>query len=190
LSPLGTVVRLQVQRSRLKPGPRGSRVYDPSPLIDVDALEVGPRGVVGRRGNERVVDVHHADHPDSRNRLLRNGLSLLPRVHYARMRERYGEHLVDGVAGESLLLDTPGPWVAADLAGDLGLETLEGDLLPLTGGSPASPCVEFARFCLRSGEDGRLRTALEDLDGGTRGFYVLVGGSGTVQAGARLWRLA
>jgi hypothetical protein len=164
-------------------------VYDPSPLIEVDALEIGPRGVVGRRGDERVPDVHHADHPDTRNR-GGNALSLLPWAHYARMRQRYGDHLVDGVAGESLLLDTPGPWAAADLAGDLGLETAEGDLLPLTGGSPASPCVEFARFCLRSGEDDRVRTALEDLDGGTRGFYVLVGGSGTVQAGARLWRLA
>jgi hypothetical protein len=32
---LGTVVRLQVQRSRLKPGPRSTRVYDPAPLLEV-----------------------------------------------------------------------------------------------------------------------------------------------------------
>jgi len=177
---LGTVVRLQVQRSRLKPGPRGARVYDPSPLLEVTALEVGPRGVTG----DGHLDVHHADHPDSRNNALRNGLSLLPRAHYVWMREHFGDHLVDGVAGESLLLDTDGPW--DELPSDLLLETSDGGLLPLTGAMPAAPCVEFSRFCLQ-GDQG-VEQALEDLDHGTRGFYVTVGGSGRVVAGARLLR--
>ncbi|MCW2681073.1 MAG: hypothetical protein JWM62_2474 [Frankiales bacterium] len=181
---LGTVVRLQVQRSRLKPGPRGARVYDPSPLLEVSTLEVGPRGVVGWVDGESHLDVHHADHSDSRNNQLRNGLSLLPGAHYDRMRSRFGEHLVDGVAGESLLLDTDGPWT--DLPDHLLLETVDGEPLPLTGAAPAAPCVEFSRFCLR-GDEG-LEQALEDLDGGTRGFYVTVGGSGRVQAGCRLLR--
>jgi hypothetical protein len=181
---LGTVVRLQVQRSRLKPGPRGARVYDPSPLLEVSALEVGPRGVTG----DGHLDVHHADHPDSRNNQLRNGLSLLPRAHYGRLRERFGPHLVDGAAGESLLLDTPGPWTLDDLAGDLALETAGGDLLPLSGVSVAAPCVEFTRFCLGATDDTQLEPALEDLDHGTRGFYASIGGSGRVAAGCRLLR--
>lgn len=41
---IGTVVRLQGQRSRLKPGAAATRVYDPEPLLEVSALEVGPRG--------------------------------------------------------------------------------------------------------------------------------------------------
>lgn len=177
---IGTVVRLQVQRSRLKPGPRGARVYDPAPLLEVSALEVGPRGVTG----DGHLDVHHADHPDSRNNELRNGLSLLPRAHYARMRARFGDHLVDGVAGESLLLDTDGPWDQPP--GDLLLETAAGDLLPLSGVVPAAPCVEFTRFCLRSDEG--IEEALEELDHGARGFYVSVAGEGRVEAGARLLR--
>lgn len=179
---LGTVVRLQVQRSRLKPGPRGARVYDPSPLLEVSALEVGPRGVTG----DGHLDVHHADHPDTRNNALRNGLSLLPRAHYERMRAQFGEHLVDGVAGESLLLDTDGPWDA--LPAHLLLETADGGLLRLSGAVPAAPCVEFSRFCLQSApdQDEGLEQALEDLDHGTRGFYVTVGGSGRVVAGCRL----
>lgn len=181
---LGTVVRLQVQRSRLKPGPRGTRVYDPAPLLEVAALEVGPRGVVGQTGGGPVLDVHHADHPDSRNNQLRNGISLLPRAHYALMRARYGDHLVDGVAGESLLLDTEGPWAA--LPEELALETADGGLLPLSGIVAAAPCVEFSRFCLRSDEG--VEQALEDLDHGTRGFYATVGGSGRVERGARLLR--
>lgn len=173
---VGTVVRLQVQRSRLKPAGE----YDPSPLLEVSALEVGPRGVSG----DGHLDVHHADHPDSRNRKLRNGLSLLPRAHYARMRARFGEHLVDGIAGESLLLDTDGPWEQPP--GDLLLETADGALLPLTKVIAAPPCVEFTRFCLRGAGD--VESALEELSDGTRGFYAAVDGSGRVEAGCRLLR--
>ena len=182
---LGTVVRLQVQRSQLKPGPRATRTYDPAPLLEVDALEVGPRGVVGVVGDDRFLDVHHADHPDSRNR-GDNGLSLLPRVHYDELRARYGAHLVDGAAGESLLLDTDGPW--RDLQGPLLLETADAGMLELGEPAAAAPCVEFSRFCLGGGSDEQVRAALEHLDGGTRGFYVTATGSGRVARGARLLR--
>lgn len=188
---IGTVVRLQVQRSRLKPGPRGSRTYDPAPLLEVDALEVGPRGVVGRLGDEAVLDVHHADHPDSRHR-GGNGLSLLPRAHYDRMRQRFGDSLVDGVAGEGLLLDTAGPWAADALDGPLALETADGGQLALSGAAVAAPCVEFTRYCLGrdagSPDDDELVAALDALDGGTRGFYVTPVGTGRIELGAQLLR--
>lgn len=191
LTLLGTVARVQVQRSRLKPGPAATRVYDPSPLLEVEALEVGPRGAVGQTTDGPVLDVHHADHPDTRNRRLANGLSLLPRAHYAAMRERYGPHLTDGVAGESLLLDTVGPWTVADVAGTLLLETVDGDLLELEAPIAAPPCVEFSRFCLGLppgpvGPD--VAQALDDLDGGARGFYVQVRGTGRIERGVRLLR--
>lgn len=187
---LGTVVRLQVQRSRLKPGERGARVYDPAPLLEVPALEIGPRGVTGLSVDGPVLDVHHADHPDSRNVKLVNGLSLLPRAHYERMRQAYGPHLVDGVAGESLLLDTDGAWTADDLAGTLELETADCGWLRLTDALAAPPCVEFSRFCLddlAAPADGdAVQQALEVLDHGTRGFYARTTGTARVEAGARL----
>lgn len=181
---IATVLRLQVQRSRLKPGERGARVYDPSPLLEVSALEVGPRGVTG----DGQLDVHHADHPDSRNRRLVNGLSLLPQVHYDRLRQRYGPHLLDGVAGESILLDTDGPW--SEPPGDLQLETTDGWLL-LTDLQPAPPCVEFSCFCLGDPQApvDQVQAALSHLDDGTRGFYAQTAGTGRVEVGARL-RLA
>lgn len=188
---LGTVVRLQVQRSRLKPGTAPARRYDPTPLLQVAELAIGPRGVVGLVGHERVLDVHHADHPDSRNSRLRNGVSVLPRTHYDRMRATYGPHVVDGSAGESLLLDTAGPLTAEDLGGDLELETTSGGRLALGSVLAATPCVEFSRFVLRVEGfevDDAVRQALIDLDGGTRGFYLVVHGEGRVAAGARLWR--
>ena len=188
---LGTVVRLQVQRSRLKPGPRGGRVYDPAPLLEVAALDVGPRGVVGVTTAGPVLDVHHADHRDSRNVRLVNGLSLLTRGHYDRLRQAYGPHLVDGVAGESLLLDPVRPWSARDLQGALELETEDGWLL-LSEVVPAAPCVEFSRFCLDdlSADAGGepVQTALEQLDHGARGFYASTAGTGRVRPGARLRR--
>ena len=187
---IGTVVRLQVQRSRLKPGPRSTRVYDPTPLLEVPELELEPRGVVGLVDGQRVQDVHHADHPDSRSRGL-NGLSLLPRAHYSRLRARFGDHLVDGVAGESLLLETAGPWTLADLTGDLVLETADGGLLGLADPAVAAPCVEFTRFCLRRKPgrvDEELTAALGELDSGARGFYLTATGTGRVRAGASLLR--
>ena len=191
LEVLGTVARLQVQRSRLKPGPRGARVYDPAPLLEVEALEVGPRGVVGQTADGPVLDVHHADHPDTRNVRLVNGLSLLPRAHAHALRARYGDRLADGAAGESALLDTDGPWSEADVSGTLQLETAEGGLLELHSLIAAPPCVEFSRFCLGLpvGPVGlEVEQALLDLDGGARGFYAQVRGTGRVERGARLLR--
>ena len=193
---LGTVVRLQVQRSPLKPGPRGSRVYDPAPLLEVAALDVGPRGVLGLPGGPDgqgapVLDVHHADHPAGKNHGV-NGLSLLPLAHYERMRSRFGPHLVDGIAGESVLLDTPVAWRPDALAGRLELETADGGWLELEHAVVAAPCVEFSRFCLGRdagrADDEELVAALDALDHGTRGFYVTVRGAGRVQPGARLLR--
>jgi hypothetical protein len=147
--------------------------------------------VVVQAADEAVLDVHHADHPDTRNVRLRNGLSLLPRAHYDALRARYGPHLADGTAGESLLVETTGPWTEADLAGELHLETDDGGTLALSGLRAAPPCVEFSRFCLRLplGPVGpAVEQALVDLDGGARGFYARTAGTGRVRAGARLLR--
>lgn len=188
---VGTVRRLQVQRSPLKQRPAGSGPYDPGPLLQVDALEVGPRGCTGLLGpaGTRVVDVHHGDHPQTR--LVRdvNGLSLLPTAHLERLRLRYGRHLADGIAGENVLLDAL-RLTEDDLAGTLLLET-DGDPVELTAARAAPPCVEFTQHLLGRdvGDLGpEVRAALDDLGRGARGFYVRVGGTGTVRPGMRLLR--
>lgn len=189
---LGTVVRLQVQTGHLKPRPAGSGSYDPAPLLTVDAVELSERGCVGLAGGQRVVDLHHADHPSSRNVRLVNGLSLLPQAHYTAMRATYGDHLRDGVAGENVLLATAGPWTAADLAGDLRLE-VDGGAVALRGPMAAPPCVEFSRWCLQRTEvggpvDDELAAALDHLDHGRRGFYLRPEGTGVLRPGHRLLR--
>ncbi len=181
---IGTVVALQVQRSRLKPLP--AKLYDPAALAPVAALEVGPRGGTGITADgERVLDVHHADHPDSRNRRLANGVSLMSLDAYTALRQRYGDHLVDGIAGESLLLDGVLP-----VTGQVVLETGEGELR-LTAVQPIPPCVGFTCFCLRRAgldTDDEVLTTLEALGGGARGCASPVVGAGVVHVGARLWR--
>lgn len=179
---IGTVVRLQVQRSRLKPGPASTRVYDPAPLVEVSTLEITPRGVVG----DGILDVHHADHPDTRNVKLLNGISVMTASRYTAMRAAYGEHLVDGIAGESLLLDTDH---LDDLSGQLVLETEHG---PMAFESmPAPPCVEFTRFVLGRGAGDvgpEVMETLGALDNGARGYYLRTTGTGTVRVGAALLR--
>jgi hypothetical protein len=179
---IGTVVRLQVQRSRLKPGPATTGVYDPAPLLEVSELLITPRGVVG----DGVLDVHHADHPDSRNVKLLNGVSVMTVSRYRALRSSYGDHLVDGIAGESLLLDSEH---LDDLSGRLVLET-DGGLVEL-GSFPTPPCVEFTRFVLRreAGDVGpEVMATLEALGGGARGYYLQTTGTGAVRAAARLLR--
>jgi hypothetical protein len=179
---IGTVVRLQVQRSRLKPGPATTRVYDPAPLAEVTELQITPRGVTG----DGILDVHHADHPDTRNVKLLNGVSVMTVSRYRALREAYGEHLVDGIAGESLLLDTEH---LDDLSGPLVLETGDGQIA--FDSIPAPPCVEFTRFVLGRGAGDvgpEVMSTLEALDDGARGYYLRTEGTGTVRAGARLHR--
>ena len=179
---IGTVMRLQVQRSRLKPGPATTRVYDPTPLLQVSELVITPSGVVG----DGVLDVHHADHPDTRNVKLLNGVSLMTLSRYRALRETYGGHLVDGSAGESLLVDSED---LDDLGGSLVLETEDGRIEFESMHTP--PCVEFTRFVLGRGAGDvgpEVMSTLEALDHGARGYYLRTTGTGTVRAGARVYR--
>jgi MOSC domain-containing protein YiiM len=185
---IGTVIRLQVQTAPLKPRPPGSGRYDPAPLREVRSLSIGPDGCVG---DEDVLDVHHAGHAQSRTVRGVNGISVLPAAHYVEMRQRYGDHLAAGAAGENVLLDTGDrPLTAQNLLGELLLETSDGTVR-LTDVMAAPPCLEFSRFCVRRdpGDDGdEVRAALDHLDRGTRGFYFRVAGTGTISFGARLLR--
>src|SRR5437867_10710652 len=98
---IGTIVRLQIQRSSLKLGERPRRWFDPSPLLEVPALEVSPDGVVGLlHDGTRIVDVHNREHPQSKHG-SGNGISVGFTSHYAQMRARLGERLVNGIAGET-----------------------------------------------------------------------------------------
>jgi hypothetical protein len=182
------VVRVQVQLRPLKPGRAPWRVYEPAALQQVSMLRVNRRGVLGvaADGTEHV-DVHNAAHPQCRDRRGLAGISIMTTGDYAALRARYGPHLVDGIAGESMLLDHPAGLAGRSMPASLTIRTGDGTVLPLSGVHVAEPCVEFTRYCLRlpaSDTVGPDVTAgLRDLDGGARGYKMVAGGDGRIRPG-------
>lgn len=169
---LGTIVRLQVQRSSLKVGERGARRYDPFPIVSVEALAVTPRGVVGLRADApSLLDIHHVDHPNSKN-WGGDEISFGFTSHYDRMRADFGPHLVDGIAGENILIIADEVIPLDAVSGGLVVRTSDGRELHLGEINVAEPCVEFTGFALRTPEDNRaVARALPRLRAGMRGYY-------------------
>src|SRR2546430_15282139 len=104
---VGRIVRLQIQRSSLKTGEKPTRAYDPAPLRVVDRLALGPDGVLGEGSDGSwLVDVHHRAHPRTKNEDGAHGVSLGFTSHYALMRDRFGEGITLGCAGENIIVET------------------------------------------------------------------------------------
>lgn len=175
LQPLGTIVHLQVQREKIKSGKGIHERYVPEGILTrVEALVIDPGGVTGidRDGNE-IMDVHNRAHPRSRFRGA-NGISFLTAGHYEKMRRQYGGHLANGIAAESVLVESETVLNVNDLAN--GIVIGEGDQsIVIHDWAVAHPCAPFARFATQFPDDAkpdrRLTEALRFLDEGTRGFY-------------------
>ena len=154
------------------------RRYDPEPLVGVAAVTLTADGVCGETGaGRRVLDVHNRTHPASKNRGGGNGISIGFTSHYRAMRERFGDHLADGIAGENILVEVAGDGLVApaDLSLGVVLVAADGTLVRLDDIAVAAPCVEFARYALRLADDARsdrgVTEALQFLHGGMRGYY-------------------
>ena len=123
-------------------------------------------------GGNAVPDVHNATHPHSKFR-GDNGLSIGFTSHYAAMRARFGDHLVDGIAGENIL-------VAHDEIVSLGhiasgiVIVRENRELRIGPWVVAHPCAPFSKFCLQvpgdTKPDRRVTETLQFLEHGMRGF--------------------
>ena len=173
LHPLGKIVRLQIQRSPLKIGEKPNRVYDPLPILAVNELTLTPQGAVARAfDGAPLLDVHHADHPQTRNVEGVNALSVGFTSHYAAIRAQYGDHVTDGCAGENILIETDGVMKPEDIAGGLAIQPA-GAALPvwLRVNQVAAPCREFSGYVMDGPGAAALKEALLFLDDGLRGFY-------------------
>lgn len=176
LEPIGSIVRLQIQTHSLKRGERPRSWYDPAGLRSLNALWITAGGVIGIDDDTAhdIGDVHHRDHPASKYRGA-NGVSLGFTSHYGRMRDRFGNHVRDGVAGENIIVGTDHLVTDEDLRHGVVIVTDQG---PVSLGSAtiAKPCVEFSKFCAGYGADqladGTITEALQFLFDGTRGFYI------------------
>ncbi len=181
------IVRLQVQRSPAKAGKAPLRFYDPSSLVSVGSIEAGPQGVTGvAEDGEKIIDIHHQQHPKSRDRKGRAGILFMGTGDDAALRERYGDHVADGIAGETVLVDAPDGLAGQDLPDTVTITTAAGPV-ELHSVRVADPCVEFSRFCLRqevsSTVDDTVKQTLKDLDGGARGYRSVASAAATVSVG-------
>lgn len=185
---IGTVVRLQVQRSSLKAGDRPRRWYDPAPILSVPVLTLDENGVTGWTDDGTMVpDVHNATHPASKFR-GENGVSFGFTSHYGKMRERFGPHLTDGIAGENILIAADRIFREEEFARGLRIADADGTGVELAEILAAEPCAEFSRFSLRydiaTPSDRTVAEALNFLREGTRGFYAAArGGTGRIRIG-------
>jgi hypothetical protein len=190
---IGRIVRLQIQARSLKVAAGRGERYDPGALVSVPELALDGRGAVGRSAwGEDLLDIHHPDHLASRFR-HGNGISMGFTSHYAAMRERFGDHLTDGIAGENILTSTESSLRDADLQAGLLIETIEGSLAYLGQARVATPCVPFARYALRLAigtvPDRAVTAALQFLNEGRRGFYLTLRDEPVIVAvGATVYR--
>jgi len=180
---LGEVSLVQLQPTGLivdAPGPEpvGS-FYDAGRRVEVDHLEITPRGIEATLpGGEQVLDIHHLDHPNKAyddDDLVCIGFT----AHYDAMRTEFGEHMVDGVAGENILIDYPGEVWPEDFGKALAIENQDsGEMAILELISFAAPCVEFSRFCAQRQHEEiparRLGEILSFLGKGRRGFLLVL----------------
>lgn len=189
---MGEVIFVQVQRVPLKQGAPQNKIYDPAGLVRVPEVFLTPSGVVGVTAEgERIVDAHHESHPESRFNGL-NGISVGFTAHYDLMRASFGPHLTDGIAGENMIIRSRAAFSAEELQGLLVFVNPDGSECRMRLVKPMAPCNEFSHFARK--ETGRLpadvlKTTLQDLEGGRRGFALSLTGadSGRVQTGARLF---
>jgi hypothetical protein len=186
---IGTIARLQIQRSSLKTGEKPNRVYDPTPLLPVQRLTVTPDGVLGAGGEGGwIVDVHHRAHPETKNEDGLHGVSVGFTSHYAAMRDRFGDHIVVGCAGENFIVTADQVFTYEDLAGGVAIVTADGtERVRLKVLQVAHPCRPFTGWALGGRvESDVMKESLQFLDGGTRGFYCVGEGMGTVSVGDQL----
>lgn len=195
LRELGRVKLTQVQPSGLIIETPSGHFYDVSRRVEVDRLLITSRGIEATTpDDELVLDIHHMDHPDKaydNNDLVSIGFT----SHYEAMRSRFGEHMVDGSAGENIIIDCVREVWLEDLGAQMSIENQEtGMRAVLNVVSFAAPCEEFSHFACRSQHERlpaeKLKATLQFLNNGRRGFLLLLNesqGEVVVQAGDRVF---
>ncbi len=189
---IGTIKQVQIQRSSLKVGERNPHHYDPSPLLVVRHLMLTSGGCIGiTESGEQIIDVHHQDHPDSRNR-GDNNISFSFTSHYLAMRDKFGHHLVDGCAGENILIEADKEFSIDELHYGIAIQAAPtGELIHLIDVCIATPCLPFSRFAAQY-TSLQVKEPLQFLHHGKRGFYAALNSPqlpATIQSGQRIFAL-
>lgn len=174
LTPLGPIVRLQIQQTKLKIGDKPNRRYDPAGILSVPEMILTPRGAETRLANgDPFLDQHHMDRADTHNINGTNNLSVSFTSHYAAIRAEFGDqpHLFDGCAGENILIETSQRLTETMLADGVYIQTASApDPIRLHQVINAPPCRPFSGYIL-GGTEASVKETLQFLNQGIRGFY-------------------
>jgi len=193
---LGRVKLVQVQPSGLIIDTPSGDFYDATRRVEVEKLIITALGIEADMLNgEHVLDIHHINHPDKayKDDLISIGFT----SHYAAMRERFGEHMEDGVAGENIIIEYDREVWMEDLGQQIVIENADTkhqiklDVLRF-----AAPCNEFSHFAANSQHErlpaSELKSTLQFLNNGRRGFLLALADgqeTATVQAGDRVFAM-
>jgi MOSC domain-containing protein YiiM len=176
---LGHVKLVQLQPSGLIIQTPNGEYYDPSRRLVVDRLFVTPQGIEALTpSGERVLDIHHMAHPGKaygNDDLVCIGFT----SHYTAMRARFGEHMVEGIAGENIIIEYDREIWPEDLGQQIGIENQEtGRMTVFNLVRYAAPCEEFSHFVAQSQDKrlpaSRLKSTLQFLGNGRRGYLLVL----------------
>lgn len=173
---LGTLVRLQIQTASLKVGEKPNQRYDPAPLLAVEELRITREGASALdAAGEVELDIHHLDHPETKQAPGENPLSIGFTSHYDRMQSRFGPRVEKGIAGENLIVECADEIALESLKDGVAIRSrVSGRLLTFRNLKVAHPCRPFSLFVLGGeAEPEALKATLRFLDGGMRGFYLV-----------------
>jgi hypothetical protein len=179
LRELGRVKLVQIQPSGLIIDTPSGGFYDVSRRVEVDRLLITPLGIAAiTLDGEHLLDIHHIDHPDKaydNDDLVSIGFT----SHYEAMRTRFGDHMVDGVAGENIIIEYEEQVLLADLGQQLAFENSEtGHKTLFEVMDFAAPCEDFSHFAANSQKArlpaDQLKATLQFLGNGRRGFLLVM----------------
>jgi hypothetical protein len=192
---LGHVLITQVQpRGLIQEYSSGSK-YDPSNLKEVARLFITPEGIeADTPQGERILDVHHIAHPDTRYS-GENDISIGFTAHYDAMRAKFGAHLKNGTAGENIIIAHDKEVWVEDMGDQIAIENSEtGEKALFDVNKFAAPCEEFSHFAANSQDErlhaDKLKETLQFLRNGRRGFYLSISAGQdmvTVQPGDKVY---
>jgi len=176
---LGKVKLVQLQPLGLIIETPSGYFYDASRRVEVDQLLITTKGIEATLpSGEHVLDIHHLDHPDKAyddDDLVCIGFT----SHYNAMRARFGEHMVDGIAGENIIIDFDKEVWSDDLGQQIAIESKEtGQVTLLDFVCFAAPCDEFSHFAAQIQHERlpapELKATLQFLNNGRRGFLLVM----------------
>jgi hypothetical protein len=194
---LGRVKLVQIQPNGLIINNPAGNFYDVSRRVEVDSLQITSRGIEAISPDGiHMLDIHHLDHPDKAygdDDLISIGFT----SHYEAMRARFGPHMVDGVAGENIIIDFDEEVWPEDLGSHIGIENSEtGEITLFDVVRFAAPCEEFSHFVSQQQKNRlpsqKLKEILQFLNNGRRGFLLVLRegqDSASVQPGDRVYRV-